>query len=361
MQTALLENHRALGGKIVDFCGWQMPVQYKGVIQEHQAVRSSIGIFDVSHMGRILVEGLGAEALLDYLSTNNIAGKEDGSATYTVWCTEEGTVVDDLIIYRESATRFFIVVNAANRDKDLIHLLHYSNARDVFIYDRYHEDGILAVQGPKTLELIFQLFPETQNLEPMHFISVPYKGEQIVISRTGYTGEEGVEIYVSNQLIVGLWDELLEKGRPYGIEPVGLAARDTLRLEMGYALYGHELSDGIMPIESVSAWTIKWDKPDFLGKHALELSLRAHKFRHEYGIVLNDKGIAREGYAVFFEGTQIGKVTSGTLSPTLHQSIAIILVDKKLKEGDSVDVRIRRNLCSAQIVNLPFYSNHAKK
>ncbi len=149
MQTALLENHRALGGKIVDFCGWQMPVQYKGIIHEHQAVRSGIGIFDVSHMGRILVEGLGAEALLDYLSTNNIAGKEDGTATYTVWCSEDGTVVDDLIVYRESETKFFIVVNAANREKDLIHLLHYSNARDVFIYDRYHEDGILAVQGPK--------------------------------------------------------------------------------------------------------------------------------------------------------------------------------------------------------------------
>lgn len=361
MQTALLENHRALGGKIVDFCGWQMPVQYKGVIQEHQAVRSNIGIFDVSHMGRIMVEGLGAEALLDYLSTNNIAGREDGTATYTVWCAEDGTVVDDLIIYRESATKFFIVVNAANRDKDLIHLLHYSNARDVIIYDRYHEDGILAVQGPKALELIAKLFPDTHGLEHMHFISVPYKGEQIVISRTGYTGENGVEIYAPNKLIVELWNELLEKGRPYGIEPVGLAARDTLRLEMGYALYGHELSDGIMPIESVSAWTIKWDKPDFLGKHALELSLKAHKYRHEYGIILEGKGIAREGYAVEHEGKLIGTVTSGTLSPTLHQSIAIILVDKKLKEGDSVEVQIRQNLCSARVVSLPFYSTNAKK
>lgn len=361
MQTALLENHRALGGKIVDFCGWQMPVQYKGVIQEHQAVRSNIGIFDVSHMGRILVEGLGAEALLDYLSTNNISGKEDGSATYTVWCAEDGTVVDDLIVYRESSTKFFIVVNAGNREKDLIHLLHYSNARDVIIYDRYHEDGILAVQGPKTLELISQLFPDTHDLQAMHFISVPYKGEQIVISRTGYTGENGVEIYAPNALIVDLWNELLEKGRPFGIEPVGLAARDTLRLEMGYALYGHELSDGIMPIESVSAWTIKWDKPDFLGKHALELSLKAHKFRHEYGVVLTGKGIAREGYAVLLDGKQIGVVTSGTLSPTLQQSIAIILVDKKLKEGDSVDVQIRQNLISARVVGLPFYSNNAKK
>lgn len=358
MKTALFEAHRALGAKIVDFCGWEMPIQYKGIIQEHQAVRSHVGIFDVSHMGRIFVEGLGAEALLDYLSTNTISDKKDGTATYTVWCRESGTVVDDLIIYRVSKTKFFVVVNAGNREKDLIHLLHHSAARDVIINDRYHEDGILAVQGPKALALITDLFPKTCDLKPMHFLSVPYKDQQIVISRTGYTGENGVEIYAPNDVIVDLWSVLLEKGRPYGIEPIGLAARDTLRLEMGYALYGHELSDAIMPNESVSAWTIKWDKPDFLGKHAIEAS--SQKARYEYGIALKDKGIAREGYPVFQNGKQIGVVTSGTLSPTLNQAIAIVLVEKKLQEGDSVEIQIRQNLCEAQVVSLPFYSQQSR-
>jgi len=308
-------------------------------------------------MGRIIIEGLGAEALLDYLSTNTIIGKEDGTATYTVWCSESGTVVDDLILCRESATKFFVVVNAGNREKDLIHLLHYSNARDVIINDRYHEDGILAVQGPKALALIAKLFPASGNLESMHFISVPYHDQQIIISRTGYTGENGVEIYAANALIVRLWDELLDKGRPYGIEAIGLAARDTLRLEMGYALYGHELSDEILPIESVSAWTIKWNKKDFLGKHALESLRGSNKSRHEYGIILEGKGVAREGYPVFQDGLQIGVVTSGTHSPTLQQSIAIVLVDKKLKDGDSVEVKVRQNFCPAKVTALPFYSH----
>lgn len=358
MQTSLLEAHRALGGKIVDFYGWQMPVQYKGVIQEHLAVRSGIGIFDVSHMGRIIIEGLGAEALLDYLSTNNITDKQDGSATYTVWCNESGTVVDDLIVYKESDTRFFVVVNAANREKDLAHLLHYSTARDVIIHDHYHEDGILAIQGPKTIELISSLFPEAADLEPMHFVSVPYEGQEIIISRTGYTGETGVEVYAPDALIAKLWDLFLKKGQPYGIEPIGLAARDTLRLEMGYALYGHELSDQIMPIESVSAWTVKWDKPDFLGKKALEAIRKSNQYRHEYGVVLSDKGIAREGYLVFQKGIKIGVVTSGTFSPSLKKGIAIVLVEKKLDEGDSVDIQIRQNFCSGHVIRLPFYSGH---
>ena len=224
MKTALFEVHRALGAKIVDFCGWKMPIQYKGIIQEQQAVRSHVGIFDISHMGCIFIEGLGAEALLDYLSTNTISDKKEGTAIYTVWCRESGTAVDDLIVYKVSRTKFFVVVNAGNREKDLIHLLHHSAARDVIINDHYSEDGILALQGPKALPLISELFPESSSLKPMHFLSLPYKGQQIVISRTGYTGENGVEIYAPNIEIVGLWNLLLEKGGGYGIEPIGLAA-----------------------------------------------------------------------------------------------------------------------------------------
>lgn len=355
MKTALYEAHRALGAKMVDFGGWEMPIQYKGIVQEHLTVRQRVGIFDVSHMGRILVEGKDAEKMLDYLSTNTIVGKKDGTATYTVWCHPSGTCVDDLIIYKEKADRFFLVVNASNREKDLAHLQQYANDRDLKITARYHEDGILAVQGPQAETLIVSIFPEARNLQSMHLTSAQYKGIEIVISFTGYTGAGGFEICGSNETIVELWHLLLREGMKYGIEPIGLGARDTLRLEMGYALYGHEISEEIAPIESVSAWTVKWDKEDFLGKDSLERLKGSSKKRAEYGIVMQDKGIPREGYEVFHQENHIGKVTSGTFSPSLNQAIAIVLVEKNLKEGDSVDVMIRQNACRAIVTKLPFY------
>ncbi|MEI8125127.1 MAG: glycine cleavage system aminomethyltransferase GcvT [Parachlamydiaceae bacterium] len=354
MRTQLYEHHRALGAKLIDFGGWEMPLQYKGILQEHQVVRQHVGIFDVSHMGRICVEGLGAEALLDYLSTNQIAGKKDGTATYTVWCTEAGMCLDDLIVYRQSETKFFIVVNASNRQKDLNHLLHYSVGKDVIITERFVEDGILALQGPNAISLISKIFPKASALKRMEFISENYRGKEVVIANTGYTGAGGVEIYAENQTIVSLWEILLEKGQEFHIQPVGLGARDTLRLEMGYALYGHELSETMAPTETVSAWTIKWNKSDFLGKRALETLEKLKKKRNQYGIVLIEKGVIREGYPVFYNGRPVGQVTSGTYSPMLQQSIAIISVEKKLNVGDSLDIQIRQNLCPAKVVSLPF-------
>lgn len=335
---------------MVEFAGWDMPIQYAGVIQEHLAVRSGVGVFDVSHMGRIEVEGLGAEALMDYLSTNAIIGKQEGSATYTVWCYEAGGCVDDLLVYKWNQTKFFVVVNAGNRQKDLDHLLANSRGRDVTITDHYQDEGILAVQGPKAMDLITELFPEAAKLKPMHFIETSYNGQAIIISATGYTGAGGVEIYAPNTLIKILWDLLFEAGAKYGIVPVGLGARDTLRLEKGYALYGHELSDTISANESVSAWTIKSCGRDFLGKTYLETSPK----RHQYGVILQDRGIAREGYMVYQGGQEIGIVTSGTQSPSLNQAIAIVLVDKNLKDGDSVEIQIRQNRCAAKVVKLPF-------
>jgi len=354
-RTALYEAHSALGAKIVDFSGWEMPLQYKGVIQEHLNVRSHVGIFDVSHMGRILVEGPDAEKLLNKLSTNDLFGKKVGSATYTVWCHESGTCVDDLIIYKEASDRFFLIVNAGNRDKDLAHLLQYATSYNVKVTDRYQEDGILAIQGPNAESLVSRLFPQVKDLKHMHFINASYADEPIVIAATGYTGAGGYEVYASNTTIAALWDKFLLEGKPFGIEPIGLAARDTLRLEMGYALYGHEISDSISPTESVSAWTVKWSKPSFLGKEALQKLENSPTKRHEYGIILIDKGIAREGYPVFQNDKQIGVVTSGTQSPSLNQAIAIVLVERNLQDGDSVEVQIRQNKCRAKVVKLPFY------
>jgi aminomethyltransferase len=351
MKTVLYDAHVALKAKMVEFCGWSMPVLYRGVIEEHQCVRNHAGLFDVSHMGRISIVGEDAEAFMDHLSTNKIAGKEDLTATYTVWCNEYGKAVDDLIVYKESKDKFFVIVNAGNRDKDLAHLKQHLNTWKVVIQDHYKEGGILALQGPKALQVVEKVIPGASKIKPMHFAR--FNGD-LIVAGTGYTGASGVEIYADNETIAKLWGNLLAAGRDEQIAPIGLGARDTLRLEMGYALYGHELSDEIAPTESVSHWTVKYDGRHFLGKEAL-MALEPHK-RYQCGIVLIDKGIARENYPVLQDGKVIGRVTSGTLSPTLNQSIAIVLVDKNLKLDDIVEVQVRQNLCRAKVVKLPFYS-----
>lgn len=354
MKTALYDRHVALGAKMIPFAGWEMPVQYKGVIAEHQAVRQAAGLFDVSHMGRINVEGPDAERFLDYLSTNKIAGKEAGTATYTVWCHQDGGSVDDVIVYKQDNTHFFVIVNASNREKDLQHLLSHQPNFNVHIQDCFRGQGILALQGPQAETILAAFFPSISSIKSMYFITVQDEGLPLVLSHTGYTGAGGFELYGPEQLIIKYWDLLLEKGADCGIQPAGLGARDTLRLEMGFALYGHELTDHIAPIESVSAWTVKWQKEDFLGKQALDKLEKSSQKRTEYGIKLIDRGIAREGYPIFMNGKLIGSVTSGSFSPMLNQSIALILVETPLKEGDKVYVQIRENLCEAQVVSLPF-------
>lgn len=339
---------------MVEFCGWEMPIQYKGIVQEHHTVRNAVGLFDVSHMGRIVIQGPQAELFLDYIATNALAGKQDGSATYTVLCNEEGFCIDDAIIYRLDSHHFFIVVNAGNREKDLFHLQQEATHFDVEIHPRYEQDGILAVQGPAAEHLIAQFFPNAASLKPMHFIEVQDGNTPLIVSRTGYTGAGGFELYAPNERIAFWWDTLLEAGKKDGIAPIGLGARDTLRLEMGYALYGHEINDTIAPTESVAAWAVKMGKDRFIGREALAaLELSGNK-RFEYGVILQEPGIAREGYVVEREGETIGHVTSGTFSPTLQKSIAIVLVDVPLNLDDAIEIQIRQKLCAAKVVQLPF-------
>ncbi len=346
MKTVLYDRHVALKAKIVDFAGWEMPVQYGGILQECHAVRENVGIFDVSHMGRILISGPDAERFLDYLSTNKISEKKDNSATYTVWCNEKGHCVDDVIIYRQDKEHFFTIVNAGNRKKDLQHLLEHKTHFNVSIEPRFDKEGILAIQGPGAMSLVQQQFPEAADLKPMRFLTT----EDIIISGTGYTGAGGCEIYAPLDKIVTLWDQFTAKGAV----PVGLGARDALRLEMGFALYGHEISDSISPIESIAAWTVKWDKDDFLGKDALRKLRNTDNKRSEYGILMQERGVPREGYPITKEGSEIGYVTSGTHSPTLNQGIAIILVNHVLSPDESVDVLIRGKPHKAKVVALPF-------
>lgn len=354
MKTALHSQHCALGAKMTEFCGWDMPIQYQGIIQEHLAVRQKVGLFDVSHMGRILVQGSEAENFLDYLSANKISGKNNDTATYTVWCQSDGGCIDDVIIYRQNSTNFFVIVNAGNRQTDLAHLLRESQAFDVQIKDCFQEEGILSLQGPSAESLVALLLPQVHLPTRMHFMEISFQGSPLIVASTGYTGAGGFEFFAENKLIVQLWDLFLDEGKIFEIQPVGLGARDTLRLEMGYALYGHELSAAIAPIESVSAWSVHLDKKNFLGQAALQQLEGQAQRRFQYGIELLQAGVARADYEVFKNDRKIGRVTSGTHSPSLNKAIAIVLVEGVFQEGDILEVQIRQNRCKAKIVKLPF-------
>lgn len=355
MKTALFDKHTALGAQIVDFCGWEMPLRYSSVVAEHQAVRERVGVFDVSHMGRIEVRGPQAEAFLDYLSTNRIAGKSDATATYTVWAQEDGGAVDDVIVYRQDAENFFVVVNAGNRSKDLSHMQRYASSFDVEIEDRFDSDGILAVQGKHAPKLIVTLFPEAEKLKFMRFSNLDWKGHRFILARVGYTGSPGFEIYAPNSALPDLWDALFIEGESLGIQAVGLGARDTLRLEMGFALYGHEISGEIAPTESVASWAVKLKKDAFVGKEALLKRKEQGTLRKEYGVMLKGKGVPREGYAVYYQGQELGWVTSGNQSPTLRKGIAIVLVKSPLEVGDEVMIDIRGRHVAGEVVPLPFW------
>ncbi len=355
MRTALYDSHVSLGAKMVDFAGWEMPLSYKSVVAEHWAVRKSVGIFDVSHMGRILIKGTEAERFLDFLSTNYIAAQSDGMAIYTVLATQQGGSVDDAIVYRNSSTDFFIVVNAANRQKDLDHIMKAARSYRVEVVSRYTEDGIIAVQGPLAEEIVRRLFSGNWHMPPMRLLPMTFEGVDLTLSRTGYTGSGGFEIIAPNTILGSLWEGLLKEGAKEGIQPAGLGARDTLRLEAGYALYGHELSDDISPTESVSAWTVKWKKRDFLGQEAMLLLQNNPKKRSQHGVALLDQGIPRAGCTVFKGGKEIGVVTSGSHSPCLDRGIAIVMVSRDLAIGETVEIEVRGRRLKGEVMKLPFY------
>ncbi len=341
-KTALYSAHKALGAKIVDFHGWEMPLQYTGILEEHKAVREAVGVFDVSHMGRIEISGPEAEQFIDRLTTNVITGKKEQQAIYSVLCRKDGTSIDDVIVLRHSPVSCSVVSNASNRERVFQHIS--SLAKKVIVTPSYMQEGILAVQGPQSLSIVEEYFPELKDIPSMRCLKL----KQGILSRTGYTGEKGIELFASFEEIERFWKWLMSKG----VKPVGLGARDTLRLEKGYALYGHELSDTIAPTESVSAWAVKLQKETFLGKEAL-IELEKKK-RHQYGVVLEDPGIARAECKVFKGEEPIGVVTSGTFSPSLKKSICIVMVTPELAVGDIINIHIRDKPCRAHIVQLPF-------
>lgn len=349
-KTALYDRHQSLGAKMVEFGGWEMPLHYGSILQEHKTVRNAAGIFDVSHMGRVSVEGPDAEKLLDHLSTNVIAGKKIGSAIYTIWCNEKGGSIDDLIVYKVDQDRFFVVFNASNREKDLNHLRLQVGDLQVMITDHYERGAILAVQGPHVRDLLAEFFPSLQAMGSMQVQPIVWNQFPLYLATTGYTGVGGCEICGDQEPIVALWDQLMARG----IAPCGLGARDTLRLEMGYALYGHEISETIAPTESVCRWAVKMKKENFVGRAALEVLESTRRF--PAALLVKERGIAREGDSVVLDDSIIGRVTSGSFSPMLSKGIALALVDRYLEAGTSLSVEVRGQKLSVEVVGLPFIS-----
>ncbi len=353
MKTFFYDEHLRLGAKIVDFAGWQMPITYESAIKEHLWVRENAGLFDISHMAKVWVEGEKSEDFLNYLATNQVDKLVDGKAQYTVLCNENGMSVDDVIIYRETSTKYFVVINASNREKDLDHLVKYGKSFDVRIKADFDGYAIIALQGPKSEEILSQYITDLDLLKFMGFREFSCQDSPIIVARTGYTGEKGYEIYGDEKTLLSLWVNIIEKHKDV-VKPIGLAARDSLRLEMGFALYGHELSDQISPVESLAAWVVKPKDIDFLGKETLfKLKSMANK-RSQRAIILEENAIARPDVEVLVNGEKRGVVTSGGFSPTLKRSIAIVMVNGILNESDKVSVLIRNREVLAKVVKLPF-------
>jgi len=358
-KTPLNQLHRDLGARMVDFGGWDMPVQYSGVIDEHQAVREAAGLFDVSHMGEVEVTGSNALAFIQHLTINDASKLTDGQVQYSAMCYPEGGVVDDVTLYRFSESRYLFCVNASNTDKDFAwmeHVLAESAMTDVVLVNRSDEFAQIALQGPNAEKILSGLTDVAlADLVYYHFCEGEVAGVKMIISRTGYTGEDGFELYLPASAAVEIWQQLMASGAPHGLLPIGLGARDTLRLEKGYALYGHELSQTISPLEAGLAWITKLDKDDFVGKAAL-VALKADGVpRRRVGLVMQERGIPREGYPVFVGDREVGVVTSGTMSPTLKVGVALALVAPDVAQAETeLEVAIRNRRMVAKVTRPPF-------
>lgn len=356
LKTPLYDAHVRAGGKIVPFAGYLLPVQYgTGVIKEHMAVREQAGLFDVSHMGEILCEGKDALANLQKILTNDFTNMVDGQARYSPMCNENGGTVDDLIVYKKSDDHYFIVVNASNKDKDYQWMLDHQFGEVTFT-DVSAEYGQIALQGPKAMEILRKLTSE-EHIPAKYYYAV-FDGEvggiPCIVSKTGYTGEDGVELYLAKENAEKMWDLLLEAGKDEGLIPCGLGARDTLRMEAAMPLYGHEMDDNISPLETGLKFAVKMNKDDFIGKAAMET--KGEPKIKRVGLKVTGRGIIREHQDVLVNGEKVGQTTSGTHCPYLGYPIAMALVNVGYDEiGTKVEVEVRGRMVQAEVVALPFY------
>jgi aminomethyltransferase len=355
--TALSAIHTALGAKMVPFAGYNMPVSYQGINIEHQTVRENVGVFDVSHMGEFFITGPNALSLIQRVCSNDASKLEDGEAQYSCFPNQDGGVVDDLIVYRVATEKWLLVVNASNIDKDWA-WINSHNTMGALLENSSDHYSLLAIQGPKAIQAMQPLTQE--NLSAIKFYTFKintFAGvENVIISATGYTGSGGFEIYCKNTQVEKIWTKVLEVGADWGIQPIGLAARDTLRLEMGYCLYGNDIDDTTSPLEAGLGWITKFNK-DFINSDSLKKQKELGVSKTLVGFELTQRGIPRQGYVIVDpQGNSIGRVTSGTMSPSMGKGIGLGYVPVALKEvGSQIHIQIRNKIVPAMVVKLPFY------
>ncbi|MBP1654528.1 MAG: gcvT [Bacteroidetes bacterium] len=355
-QTPFHGAHVRSGAKLVEFAGFEMPIQYAGIVEEHKRVRNSVGVFDVSHMGEVEVRGPGALAFVQRITVNDASRLVEGRVQYSAMCYEDGGIVDDLLVYH-CGDHYMLVINASNTEKDIAWMRSHATG-DVTINDRSESTGLLAVQGPKSLATLQRLTDlDLGSIQYYHWKPGMIAGVKALVSRTGYTGELGFELYVGSDPAAGLalWDAVMEAGREHEIGPVGLGARDTLRLEMGFCLYGNDIDRTTNPLEAGLGWITKLEKGDFIGRQALQAVKQQGLRRKLVGFSLNDRAFPRHGYEIQAGGKRIGVVTSGTFSPVLEKGIGMGYVDAAhAASGSALDIMVRDRCVPATVVQLPF-------
>ena len=354
-RTPLYEKHVRAGARLVEFAGWEMPVQYAGILAEHAAVRTRAGLFDVSHMGEVVFRGPKALEALNRVFTNDLSKVADGQAQYGCLCRETGGIVDDVVVYRRAADDLLVCVNAGNRQKDADWLAAHAGGADV--KNESDDWAQLALQGPLAAQVVQRLTKvNLSQLRSYRFAPGEVAGIRCLVARTGYTGEDGFELFCPSADGPRLWDALMEAGAPEGVQPAGLGARDSLRLEMAYRLYGSDMDDSTTPLEAGLAWVVKLDKGEFVGREALVRQREQGVARKLVGFTLTDAGIPRHGYPVLQDGRKVGEVTSGTRSPSLEIPIGLAYVPTALAaEGSTFAVEIRGRAAAARVVKTPFY------
>ena len=366
-QTPLIAQHRAAGAKLVDFAGWEMSIQYSGVVDEYHAVRSRAGLFDVSHMGRISVSGPGSVGFLQYVSTNDISKISVRSSQYSMVCNPHGGIKDDIFIYHVKPYEFLVCVNASNREKIVAWLLEkVAHVQGCTIRDCSTELAQIAVQGPLSRELLIAIgITDVVDLNVRQCLEVTAFGGTVVVSRTGYTGELGYELYLPAHLASSAWEELMKVGRPLGLKPAGLGARDLLRLDMGYLLYGNDISEDVNPLEAGAEWVVNFEKGEFVGRAMLWVQRTQGLTRRLVGFELLEKAVPRHGFTILSgdpPGQSIGEVTSGNLSPSLQKGVGLGYVPPRYAEpGTTILIDIRGKSVPAKVVKPPFYKKPVRR
>lgn len=356
-RTPLHDRHVAAGAKLVDFAGWEMPIQYSGVVDEYQTVRTAAGLFDVSHMGRFTVEGRDAPAFLQKVVTSNVEPLAVGAAQYSMVCNPTGGIKDDIFIYRLAATRFLLCINASNRDKVFSWFCAKAPQGDVRLSDESDELAQIALQGPRSSHILRTICPAAaDSLKPRHCLETDVLGALGIVSRTGYTGEVGYELYLSAPSAKTVWDALMKAGASAGLKPCGLGSRDLLRLEVGYLLYGNDIDEQTTPLEAGAAFTVDFAKGEFVGSQVLREQQVNGPAKRLVGFELLEKGLPRHGMKILADGQDVGLVSSGNLSPRLQKGIGLGYVPAKLSEpGTPLQIDIRGRVHPAVVVKLPFY------